>query len=411
MVDNSRDKNSDKKVVVALTGRADSAVAAFLLKKQGYQVIGLSIVVSSSDLVDDEKFLPKCHIIDLEKVKKFCESIKIPFYATDSKSQFENDVLDKLVSKKLTATANSSCFDCTQMRMDILYKKMIALKADYIATGHYCKVHKNLNSQEFFIHSNTDPKCDQSYLMAGLKQDYLKHLILPLGELRKEEVNKIVKNFNLLSDKSVEQVGFCFRLKESTDKIVNNKVPKSLIKEGQVINKKSEHIYGDHNGIIHHYITESESILNSNSNVEKGLEVVDYDFNSGQIFVGDKEYLTFHGSQIVSLIIAEGLSKSRPLTCYIKFKYSADFVKANLYFKNNNTAYLDFDESVYPLIKGESIVIYDSNVRNSKIIGYAQVGNRGLFKPIDRVEFFRTKNEDDNENEMEKDAEKEIFKF
>ena len=139
------------------------------------------------------------------------------------------------------------------------------------------------------------------------------------------------------------------------------------------------------------------------------FEIIDYDFTSGQIFVGEKEHLTFSGTQIVSLIIAEGLSKTRPLVCYIKFKYSADFVKANLYFKNNNTSYLDFDESVYPLIKGESIVIYDSNIRNSKIIGYAQVGNRGLFDPIDRVEYFRNKEENEDEGNVK--VEKNIFKF
>lgn len=406
----NQDNNSTMKVVVALTGREDSAVAAFLLKKQGYQVIGLSMVVTNEDIVDNKDFLPKCHILDLDKVKAFCEKIKIPFYATDAKARFENDVLDKLVSNKLTARANASCFNCTQMRMHILYQKMKALKADYISTGHYCKVYKNLNSDEYFIHSNNDVKSDQSLLLAGMDQDILKHLMLPLGELRQEEVTKISKNFNLLADKSMEQAGFCFKVKEATEKLLISKIPKSMLKAGQIINKQSEVVQGDHKGMAFHYLTEKEFEMENSGTLEKNIEIVDYNFSNGQIFAGSKKFLTFKGTQIVSLMIGKGLDKRRPLTCYIKFQYSNSFVKANLLFKNNQTAYLDFAEEVYPLIKGENIVIYDSNSRNSKIIGYAQVGTRGEFKAIDRVEFFKNKS-NNVEEENKNDQNVSLFKF
>lgn len=412
MASESREKNSDKKVVVALTGRVDSAVAAFLLKKQGYQVIGLSIIVSNDDIVNDKTFLPKCHIVDLEKVKEFCDKIKIPFYATDAKSKYENDVIDTLVSKKLTGRANTSCFDCTQMRMEVLYNKMIALEADFIATGHYCKVYKNLNSDEFFIHSNGDVKSDQSFLLAGLDQKYLQHLLLPLGELRNEEVGKISRNFGLLADKSLVQDGFCFKLKESTDKLISSKVPKSLIKEGQVLNGKTDSNLGDHHGMVHHYITEKEFPFVNGGSLDRNLEIVDYNYSKGQIIAGDKTCLSFSGTQVVNLIIAKGLNKTRPVACFIKFKYSANFVKGNLFFKNNQTAYLDFEEDVYPLIKGESMVLYDSNQRNSKIIGYAQVGARGNFEPIDRVKAFKRVNPNETEEEGNNAKNKiSIFKF
>lgn len=401
MPNNGQDKNSSKKVVVALTGREDSAVAAFLLKKQGYQVIGLSMVVSNDDLVDDSSFLPKCHITDLDKVKNLCEKIKIPFYATDAKAQFDNDVIDKLVSNKLTARANASCFNCTQMRIHILYQKMKALKADYMATGHYCKVYKNINSDEYFIHSNNDTKSDQSFLLAGINQQYLKHLILPLGELRQSEVSKISKNFNLQADESITSDEFCFNSKEATEKILKAKTPKSLIKSGQVVNKKSEIVHGDHDGMIFHHISEKELVLENGGALDKNLEIIDYNFSSGQIFVGDSEYLSFQGTQVVNLMIGKGLDKRKPLNCFIKFKFSNEFVKGTLFFKNNQTAYLDFTQKVYPLIKGENMVIYDSNARNSKIIGYAHVGMRGDFKIIDRVEFFRNKPDEEEKGKHE----------
>ena len=77
-----------------------------------------------------------------------------------------------------------------------MYQKMKKLNADYIATGHFCKVHRNLDSDEFFVHSNNDHDSDQSYLLSNIEEQYLKHLILPLGELRSSEILKISQKFN-----------------------------------------------------------------------------------------------------------------------------------------------------------------------------------------------------------------------
>lgn len=391
--------SSGKKVVVGLTGRIDSAVAAFLLKKQGFQVIGLSMVTINSDIVAGPQYLPKCHIVELDRVRKFCESIKIPFYATDAKPQFETEVLDTLITNKMTGKANSSCFHCTRMRIHVLYEKMKQLKADFIATGHYCKVYKNLSSDEYFIHSNNDPDSDQSYLLAGLDKEYLQHLKFPLGELRKEEVKKIAKNFNLKADNSKEQKGFCFREKEASQKILEKTIPKSLIKEGQFVNVENDTVSGEHDGMIYHYLTESEFPIRGNTMLDKGLEITGYQFYSGTIEVGKPKNITFSGTQVVRLLMSGALDRKKPLSCYIKFKYENKFTKSVLFFKNNGTGYLEFEHEIYPLIEGELMAIYDSNSRSSKIIGLGTVGQRGKQKLLDRVHEYRPKiNEDGSQN-------------
>ncbi len=390
-------KQSGRKVVVALTGRVDSAVAAFLLKKQGYDVIGLSIVTTNSDIVDDPQNLPKCHIKDLDGVQKLCEQIKIPFYATDIKSEYDYRVLDRLVENKLAGFANSSCFQCTNLRMETLYRKMVSLKADFIATGHYCKVYENLNTNEFFIHSNNSTEVDQSMLLSGLNQDVLKHLLLPLGELRREEVLKIAKNFNLELNPSSSQGGFCFKTKEASQKILDSKLPKSLVVEGSIINKKTDNIYGDHSGLVFHYMGESEVVTNSGMKVDKSLEVIEFNHEKNFLYLGKSEDLSFAGAQITNLVTTRSLDRRKPLACYIKFKYNDEYVPANMFFKNNDTAFLEFEKTVYPLIKAEQIVIYDSNKRNSKIIGYAFVRERGSYEQLDRLKDYRAKKGQDEE--------------
>lgn len=407
MTTNSKQSNSSKTVIVGLTGRTDSAVAAYLLKKQGFKVIGVSLVTINKEIVDQPNYLPKCHIPDLESVNDFCEKINIPFYASDAKPQFETEVLDTLISNKLTARANTSCFNCTRMRIHVLYEKMKQLKADFIATGHFCKVYKNYSSDEFFIHSNNDPKSDQSYLLAGLEKKYLQHLLLPLGELRKEEVKKIARNFALGVGESKEQEGFCFREKQATSKILDKAIPKSLITEGKIINIEEDVVVGEHNGIIYHYITESDFPVKGTTMLEKGLEIVSYRFDNGAISVAGKDHLTYIGTQVIKLKLSGALDKKRPIGCFIKFKYENKFTKAVLYFKNNDTAYLEFETDVYPLIEGELVALYDSSSRNSKIIGLGEIGMPGEFKLIDRVDEYRTKI-DEEEKEDEKDN---YFKF
>jgi len=397
MSGSSRAQTSGKKIVVGLTGRIDSAVTAFLLKKQGFQVIGLSIVTVNEDITSAKEFLPKCHVMDLDKVREFCAKIDIPFYATDAKSEYEDKVLDPLISNKLSGRANATCFNCTVMRMQVLYKKMKLLKADFIATGHFCKVHKNLISDEYFIHSNNDANSDQSFLLAGTSQEVLKHLVLPLGELRKSDVMKYAKSFNLKADPSSEQVGYCFKAKESTEKLLKKTIPKSMIHKGVVLHKATTDMYGDHEGITNHYITEPMTGMKLGGVVKKDLEVVGFEWGKNNLLIGNNSELTYKGAQIVNITLSATLDRKKPIVCFIKFKYENIFIKAKMHFKNNHSAVLEFEKDVYPLIKDESLVIYDSNNRNSKIIGNGHVGKRGLFQLVDRVTEFRVISDEDFE--------------
>ena len=395
-----------KKVVVGLTGRIGSAVTALLLKKQGMDVIGLSIVTNASDSFSDNKLYPKCHIDNLDAVKKFCEDLKIPFYATDGKAQFDADVLDPLVANKLTAQANVSCFNCTKMRLDILLKKMVSLKADYIATGHFCKIQKNLNSDEFFVHANNDRASDQSFLLAGLDTKFLKHLILPLGELKQAEIEKIAQKFQLKILDSKKQVGFCFTEKESFLKTTLSKVPKSMLKEGQVYNVDTDLFHGDHDGIVHHYVTEKNVTFKGNSHQDRNLEIVGYDFVKAMIKVGLSQNLSQKGFQVIDLKLSKGLDRKKPITCFIKTKFSDEYYKAHLFFKNNQSALIELEDEIYPLILGEFVVIFDRDSRNAKVIGLGKIGNIGQFELIDRVDEFRSR---DNDELVKKTSE--LFRF
>lgn len=406
MQDNRRELTS-KKVIVGLTGRTDSALAAFLLKKQGMQVIGISIVTVDDSVVPDSSLLPKCHIRDLESVKALCARLDIPFYATNSKPRFESEVIDRIVANKLTGKANSSCFYCSQSRMEILYDKMLSLDADFIATGHYAKVRLNLSSNEVFIHSNGDEASDQSFLLAGTPSHILERLLLPLGDLSKNEIAKYARHFALPVSKSLDQEGFCFRTKESSSNILKKRLPKSLVRPGVVENVDSGAAAGEHAGIVYHYITEKEPNFKSGG-LDSKSEIIGYDYKSATIKVGSRNRLCFKGVQLTRSSFNAGIDKAFPFVCYVKFKYSSKFIKAELFFKNNDTVFLQFHEEVYPLIIGEVLVVYDSASATSKVLGWGLVGQRGEFRLLNRVG--RYERETDGK-EASKKVEPSYFRF
>lgn len=401
---------SGKKVLVSLTGRIDSFVAAFLLQKQGMQVYGLTVVTCDSDLVDDLKFLPKCHISELDRINEFCEKLQIPMFATDAKNLYEEFVLDPFISNRLTGRANYTCMDCTKMRMQVIFNKMQELKLDYIATGHYAKVTKNLHNKRFFIQTSNDLASDQSMLLSGLDQEILSHLILPLGELKKLDVHKIAKSFSLDAFPSSKQVGYCFPKALSNQKIINDRVAKSLQKEGEVFNLETGTQPTTHSGSAKYYITQKDFVFNSRAVIEKDLEIVDYDFLKNSIVIGKSVELLFDGVQLSRLDISEGVDRSRPLNCFVKLDELRPALKSILYFKNNDTAYLELSEKVYPVLKSEFIVIYDGNGKSAKVLGSGKVQTRGKFKLIDRVEEFRKKVVDEN-GELRPDGNTKLFKF
>lgn len=403
---NTGENKTGKRVVVGLTGRVGSSVAAFLLKKQGFDVIGMSIVTNVNDNFSDPKYFPKCHVEDLDAINEFCNSLKIPFYATDGKSQFEAEVIDPLLENKLIGSANSSCFNCTEMRIKIMYDKMKKLKANYFATGHFGKIHKGLNVDDYFVHSNNDHLSDQSYLLSNIDTKYLKHLMLPLGELRIEEVRKIAQKFNLKIPSDSKKFDFCFKEKKSYEHYIEKRIPKSMIRDGQIVDVDTENYHGDHEGMINHYVTEDNlDFKGVNQSEHADIEIVGYDFEKATIQIGSRKNLSFEGTQLIRTQLSPSLEKLRPIHCFVKTRYSTEMTRATLFFKNNKSVQLDFDSEIYPLISGDTFVIYDRAGRNAKVIGHGTIGRRGGFSLVDRVEEFKPK-KDEQTHET-----KSIFRF
>jgi tRNA-specific 2-thiouridylase len=190
--------NKKQKVAVAMSGGVDSSVAAALLKKQGYEVIGIFMHFwSDPHYAEKQTIANKCCSIDAETdARRVAERLNIPLYTINLDQNFKKYIVDNFLNEYKNGRTPNPCVRCNQfIKFGEFWKKAKALGCDFIATGHYVKIRKDKNG--FHLLEAKDTSKDQSYFLYRLNQEVLSHCLFPLGDYKKEETRKIAKKLKL----------------------------------------------------------------------------------------------------------------------------------------------------------------------------------------------------------------------
>ncbi|MEZ4775960.1 MAG: tRNA 2-thiouridine(34) synthase MnmA [Bacteroidia bacterium] len=200
-----------KRVVVGLSGGVDSSVAAFLLLKQGYEVIGLFMKNWHDDSVTISDECP--WLEDSNDALSVAEKLGIPFQTIDLSTEYKARIVDYMFAEyQAGRTPNPDVLCNREIKFDIFLEKALKLKADFVATGHYCqKDETEVNGQTVYrLLAGADPNKDQSYFLCQLTQHQLKHALFPIGHLQKSEVRKIATELDLVTAGKKDSQGLCF---------------------------------------------------------------------------------------------------------------------------------------------------------------------------------------------------------
>ncbi len=242
---NHPSKNS--RVVVAMSGGVDSSVCAFLLKQKGCDVIGVTIKTWSNDECKDEKSKGCCSIRDIDDARSVARKIDIPYYVMDLSSEFKEKVIDYFVGEYLVGRTPNPCIECNNhIKFGILTKKAAELEADYVATGHYARKDFSGEEQRYFIREGLDLSKDQSYVLFGLEQAQLAKMLLPIGELKKNEVREMAQKLGLRVFDKPDSQEICF-VKTNYGDFVKQSVPEKLPGKGNIVNREGA-VVGTHEG-------------------------------------------------------------------------------------------------------------------------------------------------------------------
>ena len=374
------EKTTNKTVLIAMTGGVESTVAAYLLKKQGYKCIGIGLQL----FADGEECGPFADmaVIDLNKVKDICNYLDIPFYAVNAIDIFSDKVLDPLIGRILSGQTFEPLVYLNTVLLDVLLEKAKKFQTTLVATAHYAKVLKNQKTGSYELMVANDLEHDQSYSLARLEQHHLEHLILPLSEIRKIEVDKISK---------LIKVEFISRIKSKythimhdprMSKLVEARSSKDLRRTGNIYDYSTDESICEHSGIHHYYVGQSKLTfeLKKDFQIDPAKQIISIVSYKGNIFIDYPNKLKYREVLVTDFIPAANLDRSLPINCYVKMGPKNEKIACKLSLKNNNLALVEFlDVKPGLLVAGQLLVFYNRESDKGKVVGSALVEASGMF--------------------------------
>ena len=335
-----------------MSGGVDSSVAAYLLKEQGYDVIGVTMQIWQEDKEYEERDGGGCSLSAVDDARRVADKIGIPFYVLNFRDSFKKNVIDYFIDEYMEGKTPNPCIACNKyLKFDELLKKAQGIGADYIATGHYAKIEEH-NGRYILVKSDDDKK-DQTYALYNMTQEQLAHTLMPCGEYTKDRIREIAKEIGLDVHNKKDSEEICFISDNNHGKYISEAMP-GKVKQGNFVDKDGN-ILGKHKGIVYYTIGQRKGL-----GLAMGRPVFVTDINplTNEVVVGAEEdiFKTDLICKDINFIAFDNLDKSLELKA--KIRYSAKPATATITPLENGKVRVSFKEKQRAITKGQSVVFY-----------------------------------------------------
>jgi len=350
----------DTKVVVAMSGGVDSSTVAGLMKKEGYDVIGVTLKLYD-DIKKSKESRQCCAGQDIIDAKRVSQQLNIQHKILYYQKNFKKDVIESFIDSYIAGETPIPCVQCNQtVKFRDLYAYAKELKADTLVTGHYVsRIQKNGKAE---MYRATDLKRDQSYFLFATTQEQLDFLRFPLGKMDKEETRKIALKLNLnVADKPDSQ-DICFVPGGNYASVIKKYRPKSF-KIGDILNTNGD-VIGKHEGIINYTIGQRKGIKIPHS---EPLYVVDIDAVQNKVIVGSREFLSIKKIYLKNLNLLGEVEKYNE-NLFIKVRSTGRLIKAKIKLEKNHAEVI-LEENELGISPGQACVFYSKDEIGDKVLG------------------------------------------
>lgn len=355
------------KVIVGLSGGVDSAVAAYLLIKQGYEVVGAFMrnwdSLANNDILGNSKFGEICpQEEDYLDAKAVADKLNIPLLRVDFIKEYWDNVFSYFVKEyQKGRTPNPDVLCNKYIKFSSFLDFAMKQGADYIATGHYARI-KKINNEVQLLRGLDNNK-DQSYFLALLNQKQLAKTLFPIGEMEKSGVRKIAKELGLIVADKKDSTGICFIGERNFRQFLSNYIP---AQPGNIIDFKTKQIVGSHQGVMYYTLGQRRGLNIGGLKDHQGGSwfVIGKDCDKKELYVvqGDESEYLYSAKTIVNEVnwIGNPFEGIKELTC--KYRYRQKDQKVIVRFLNESTIEVINLEKAKSTTPGQVCVFYDGEV-------------------------------------------------
>ena len=343
------------KVVVGMSGGVDSSVAAYLLKEQGYDVIGVTMQIwQEEDACSVEENGGCCGLSAVEDARRVASALEIPYYVMNFKKEFRENVIDYFTDEYLSGRTPNPCIACNRyVKWEALLNRSMAIGAEYIATGHYARIERLANGRYTLRRSATLAK-DQTYALYNLTQEQLAHTLMPVGAYAKDEIRSIAEKIGLLVADKPDSQDICFVPDGDYASFIRENTGRE-IPEGNFVTPDGK-ILGRHKGIIHYTVGQRKGL---------GLALGYPAFvlairpDTNEVVIGTYEESLTHTVRAdrINFMSVEDLTEPRRVFAKIRYNHKGAWCTVEK--TGEDEIVCRFEEPQRAVTPGQAVVLYD----------------------------------------------------